>query len=471
MTDDYRQAEARSRLTIDPKEIDWGPPKSRPDDWPDDPAVRRFTEWLKSLIPKEEWAERRLAHFFAMYGAGMPVARERRPDLPFVFNAGEDRGGWYLFLAESWIDHIGDYEPAQGSRVIPLFQMLGAHFDLLMQIEGVEEHARRILVGDAKSPDGAVFELLVALAYKRAGWPTVRFVEERKDAKTPDLIVMSDEQVWSVECKRVSKARYSQIERDLLWRRWRPVMGMVEGLHLSLFFDVTFNVEVSEVSDEFLAELAVSALQAGGIYAFDNDIAVGRVSPIDMDSVRAEVRTRPVLQSSQRMFELLTGSYEPTFAYAAAMEMKSWSVNPRYVEDIGAGSIIRWRSIAPNALNAKARHFKRQLAEATKQLRGWGPAVLHIGHEAMEGQPAEALRHGRLKTMISEFDLKGVWLFWIMVHHFVFESPPDAAWVAEETVDSHGSQHIPCPLRSPRVLELPDEEPGTPPWEPKADAT
>lgn len=466
MTDDYRQAEARSRLTIDPKDIDWGPPKARSEDWPDDPDVRRFTEWLRSLIPAEEWAERRLAHFFAMYGAGMPVARDRTPDLPFVFNAGEDRGGWYLFLAESWIDHISDYEPAQGSRVIPLFQTLGSGFDLLMQVEGVEEHARRILVGDVKSPDGALFELLVALAYKRAGWPVVRFVEERKDAKTPDLIVMSDEQVWSVECKRVSKARYSQIERDQLWRRWRPVMGMVEGLRISLYFDVTFKAELPDVPEDYLAQLAVAALQARGVLEFDDAIAVGRVSPIEMEAVRTEVRARPVLQSSPRMFELLTGAYEPTFAYAAAMEVKSWSVNPRYAEDIGAASIIRWRSINQNALHAKARHFKRQMAEATKQLRGWGPAVLHIGHEAMEGQPAEALRHERLKTMIGEFDTAGVWLFWVMVHHFVFESPPHAAWVAEETVDWHGATGAVCPLPlPPRVLELPNDEPGKAPWE------
>ena len=466
MTDDYREAEARARLTIDPADIDWGPPRERSEDWPDDPDVRRFTEWLRGLIPAKEWEQRRLAHFFALYGAGMPVDRERTPELPFTFDAGEDRGGWYLFLAEAWIDHISDYEPAQGSRIIPLFKMLGAGFDLLIQVAGVEERARRILKGDAKSPDGALFELLVALAYKKAGWPTVNFVEERKDSKTPDLVVASDEQVWAIECKRMSKARYSQIERDLLWRRWRPVMNMMEQLRFSLYFDVTFKAEVSAVPDDYLVGLTAMALSAGGTLEVDDDIAIGRVSRIAMDAVRAEVRERPVLQSSQRMFELLTGDYAPTFAYASAMVTKAWSVNPRYIEDIDAASIIRWRSVHENTINAKARHFKRQMAEANRQLRGWGPAVLHLGHEAMEGHPAEAARRERLDAMIRGFDTEGVWLFWIMVHHFTFESPPDGGWVAEETVDWNGTGGIPCPLPlPPRLLVLPNDEPGTPPWQ------
>lgn len=466
MFDDYREAEARARLTIDPADIDWGPPLERSDEWPDDPDTRRFTEWLRSLLPAEEWERRRLAHFFALYGAGMPVDRERTPDLPFNLEAGEDRGGWYLFLAESWIDHISDYEPAQGSRIIPLFQMLGANFDLLMEVEGVEARARRILVGDAKAPDGALFELLVALAYKRAGWSTVRFVEERRDQKTPDLIIMNGEQVWAVECKRMSKARYSQIERDLLWRLWRPVMSMVEQRRFSLYFDLTFKSEVSEVPEDYLVRLAGHALEAGGQMEVNDAFAAGRVSPIDISAVQAEVRERPVLHPSQRLFELLTGEYAPTFAYAAAMEMKAWSVNPRYIDDLSVASIIRWRSIHENAINAKARHFKRQMAEATRQLRGWGPAVLHLGHEAMEGQPAEAARRERLNAVIRDFNTQGVWLFWIMIHHFSFESPPDAAWVAEETVDWHGTDRAPSPLPlPPRLLQLPNDEPGQPPWE------
>lgn len=166
------------------------------------------------------------------------------------------------------------------------------------------------------------------------------------------------------------------------------------------------------------------------------------------------------------MFELLTGEYAPTFAYAAAIEAKAWSVNPRYIEDVGVASIIRWRSVHENAINAKARHFKRQMAEATRQLRGWGPSVLHLGHEAMEGQPAEAARRERLNAVIRNFDTQGVWLFWILLHHFTFESPPDSGWVAEETVDWNGTGRIPCPLPlPPRLLALRNDEPGTPPWE------
>ena len=162
----------------DPRLWDWGPPKKRPASWPDDPDVRRFMEWLRSLLPPSDWENRRFAHVSKLHGVGIYYkSRDDMPTLPHTYVANEDKAGWYLMLAEAYVNHIADYEPGQGSRVIPLFKALGRDFDLLMDIEGVEERARRMLTSERKQPDAILFELLVALSCRRDGWSVVRFIE------------------------------------------------------------------------------------------------------------------------------------------------------------------------------------------------------------------------------------------------------------------------------------------------------
>lgn len=108
------------KLRTDPNLWDWGPPKDRPAAWPDDPDVRRVMEWLRSLIPSEEWKARRFAHVSKLHGVGIYFeSREDMPNLPQTYVADEDIGGWYLMLAEAYVDHIADYEPAQGTAPRP----------------------------------------------------------------------------------------------------------------------------------------------------------------------------------------------------------------------------------------------------------------------------------------------------------------------------------------------------------------
>ncbi len=60
--------------------------------------------------------------------------------------------------------------PDAMARIVPFITRLGKELDKLRTIRGVEQRAARMMVSDRRQPDSALFELLVALAYRRGGW-------------------------------------------------------------------------------------------------------------------------------------------------------------------------------------------------------------------------------------------------------------------------------------------------------------
>lgn len=426
----------RLRPGVDLETWDWGPPKVRPPQWPDDLDVRRSMEWMRSLIPEAEWKRRRFEHVKKLHGViDMPSA----DGLPQRFLAGEDWAGWYLLLAEAFVDHIADYEPAQGSRVIPLFKVLGRDFDLLMSIEGIEDRARRMLDNGRAQPDGALFEMLCALAYRRDGWPNVRFIpEEPGIRKTPDFEIWDARERWRVECKRLGRSEYSKAERDHFWRLWSGVRPLIETRGVSIFFDLRFRREIHDVPREYMHDLGMRIIKHGSAITVDDEWAEGRVSWTDLRPLQAVLKNDVVLHPSQRLFELLTGVYQPTAAYTGAFRFKAWENNGRYIDELDIATLARWRCIAPASINIKARHFLRQLVDANRQLEDWGPAIVHMGLEAMEGGDVEVVRRPKTLEMVRGFDAKPTDLRWLYLHYFFHESPPDMSWAMEETTDWFG---------------------------------
>jgi hypothetical protein len=419
-------------------------------------------EWLRSFIPKVEWEERRLAHVRKLYGL---APYDRQDGLPESFVADEDVGGWYLMLAEAFVDHIAEYEPAQGSRIIPLFKVLGRDFDLLMTIEGVEERARRIVGQDRRQPDGVLFELLVALAYRRDAYSRVRFLSERSTGKTPDFQAESATHSWAIECKKLGRAQYSKDERDFFWRLWRPVMPVWEKNGLSVFLDLDFHRELATVPADYLVSLLNGLFKNGSVVAVDDEWCRGQVTWLDAARLRSFLESQVVLNPSQRLYQLLTGSYDPHGTYASVVDIEPYPGNPRFIDKFNRGCVAKWRSSSPAAVKAKARHFLRQLAEANSQLQGYGPGIVHIGFEAMEGPHIELVRHQRLLKMATGFDAAATDLQWLYIHHFVHESPPDEAWAVNETVEWFSKPPAgPAPRRDRRVVVPEPGEVAEPPW-------
>lgn len=453
------------KMRGDPDTWDWGPPKTRPPTWPDDPDVRRAMEWFRDLIPSAEWKTRRLAHVKKLHGAhASPLPDE----LPHPFVADDDIGGWYLMLAEAFVDHIADYEPAQGSRVVPLFKVMGRDFDLLMSIEGVEERARRMLTTERGQPDGAMFELITALAYRRDGWPAVRFLQEHPGvARVPDFEVVGPQGKWTVECKRIGRSEYSRNERDQFWRLWRGAMPVIQNGKVSIFFDLDFRREVKEVPDSYLHDLSTRIIKNGAAITVDDEWATGRVSWTDLVPIQEFLKHDVVLYPSRRLSELLIGQFDRLASYAGAYICKPWRHNARYIDKLDVATIARWKCSAPASIRAKARHFLRQIADANHQLNGYGPSIIHIGLEVMEGSGVEAARRPRIMQMVRDFNPRQTDLHWIYIHYFVYESPPKVAWVMEETTDWFAMKWPPGPIpRSAVYLVIPSESETVPnPWD------
>jgi hypothetical protein len=80
------------------------------------------------------------------------------------FFAEADTFGWCLFLADAFLDHIWNYEPIFGSRVVPIIASIGRNLDLLKSTEGIAARAARLIHEERRQPNGRLFEMLVAAA-------------------------------------------------------------------------------------------------------------------------------------------------------------------------------------------------------------------------------------------------------------------------------------------------------------------
>lgn len=153
----------------------------------DDPDVRRAYEWFQQFLEQADWIDRVAAIEAAIEEViePRPSRGEAQDHKPLSIDA--DRMGWYLYLVHTALDDPLKYEPIQGSRVLPIFKRLGADLDLVTTIGGVEDRIARMFGSERDQPDAALFELLIALLWRRNGYDPVEFIPERSDSKTPDF--------------------------------------------------------------------------------------------------------------------------------------------------------------------------------------------------------------------------------------------------------------------------------------------
>jgi len=135
-------------------------------------------------------------------------------------------------------------------------------------------------------------------------------------------------------------------------------------------------------------------------------------------------------------------------------------MSPCYLKECDLAILLRWQTIAPAAIDAKARDVLTRLAEANRQLPVDKPGIVHIGFEAVEGDDVERARYDKILASTGKFDPRGKPLEYVYCHYFVPESPPDEAWAFDETVQWRRiTGRDPRPLRSP-FLVLPRETAG-----------
>jgi hypothetical protein len=422
------------------------PPKTRPDYWPDNANVRRAVDWFKSLMSDTEWSRRREAAAHKLYSAALGEPND--PSGKGRFFAEADTFGWYLFLADAFIDHFWNYEPMFGSRVIPIFEAIGRNLPLLEAVPGVRERVRKIVGSEKRQPNGGIFEFLVAGAYRRAG-ADVTFVEETPGrGKSSDMLVQFDGSEWAIECKRMETSEYGERERAQMRELWGPSSAWLSKIERSTFGDVHFTVEIEAVPAHYLSgkvkEWLASSLPS---FAWKDEISYGIVGDLDLTPLQAVLADNEVLAVGTRMQELLSGRYVRNANYISVLKMKP-AKNPRWIEDCSLAILIRWESEAPAAIDAKARDILRKLAEATEQLPENKAGIIHIGFEAVDGDEVEKARYEKIIRSVSGFDPRSKHLEYVFCHYFVPESPPDQSWAFDETTQWFGIRPtLPLPLK------------------------
>jgi len=219
--------------------------------------VQRALDWFLSFIDPVEWRRRKEAIEQQLEAVhSFRASPEEAITLePVAITINSDRIGWYLYLAETALTEATKYEPIQGARILPIFERLGADFEQLIRIGGIEDKVMRMLSLEMANPDSGLFEILVALLWKKNGWREVEFVPESPPEKRPDIKASSRNAEWAIECNRLAKSsEYSQRERKKWLRMWRYLRDFLIDRRIPAVLDIVFHVELETLPDDFLRE-------------------------------------------------------------------------------------------------------------------------------------------------------------------------------------------------------------------------
>lgn len=432
-------------------------------DWTEDPDVRAAYDWFEEIIGHDSWMHRRakiekyLDRAFANRSRPIPLTD---PSCRVLFE--KDLFAWYMYLADAYLTNPLGYEFEQGARVIPVFKALGRALDQLETIQGIRARARRLSVTTSSDPDGHIFEILVALAYKRNGWNHVALIPESNNRRTPDIIVKNGKVQWLVECKRMAKdSSYSRNER-LKWLRMYPLLGQyLAACRRSLIIDIVFHVELDMLDDHFLADNLLPKLDliCCPCLLVDNNVWTVHIDFVDYAKVKQRLRECNVKLYSASMRELIMKESDSRRGYTLMVLGAPSKIAKTYISDIQFAAGVVWSCDAESTVQKKARYIRRQLAKATRQLPKGHPGVVHIGLESLDGIEVERERYKRIVDTVINFDATPKNLQWVYCHIFDPRVPPDKCWDFGETVYYFGRENpLPEPLQWRSVVLPPSVE-------------
>ena len=420
----------------------------KPPSWPENPDLRSAVEWFTSFMSEAEWRERRRAVLNRFINAAngslaMDLSGEGR------FFSRDDQFGWYLFLAQAKLDHPTIYDFNFGARVVPVFEAIGRNLLFLKDIEGIQHRVTRLVGVERGQPNGCLYELLVAAAYRARGG-LVRFLPEQPGvAKRHDLDVQLNGINFAVECKRMEAGEYTDQERERARCLWLPTARRLHANDVSVLAKVAFSVALEQIPDDYLAKHA-TYWQAKRILApheWQDDYATGSIGLLNMKPLQDVLEDHDVAITGPRLAQLLTGKHRRN-----AKNIKTITVemgeNPVYVSQCHQAVVLDWESHSEDAIAKKARDVRRRLADAVKQLPKDRPGVVHIGLETVDGDDVEKVRFDRIKATLASFDSGEKPLTHVYINWFEAEVPPEASEVFDETCHWHSFVETP-----PRPLE------------------
>jgi hypothetical protein len=438
---------------IDP---DWTAPRVG-QNWRDDELMLAVA-WLKSFVPRRDM-DRRIDAAKDYLAA----ARERMRDgvqAPLFDPA--DMAAWYILQAETFATDRVYWSPEGVMRAVPFLTRIGKEITLLLSVKGVDERAARMMLADRRQPDSGIYELLVALAYRRGGWDRVEFVPETPGrGRTPDLHVFRPRSRWAVECKRLAPSPYAMREQVRGIELAESVHALSLEMYESVVVEVKYKIELADVPNDYLGAHVRSAIKQRSLSPWDDEIASGRVRPVNWPLTRKVLAKDDVYFGGSRMIELLIGYYVHEADHSMAAKWRPSPSRPAYAETVYQASVVSWQSLSDTAVLQKARHFRRILANAEGQLPSDRPGVIHIGIESYAGAKVDLTRHIRNTFEARSFATRKSRLRWVYGNYFVPEQTTrkEESWAITETMVPYkiGSHRTRWPLPG-HMLVSPEDE-------------
>lgn len=428
--------------------VDTGPAWTAPRDGHDwrDENILKATQWLRSLVPAVEFEGRmtRTREFFQN-----ATTEWQKGNLVPPYDAA-DAIAWYIFQAETFATDRRFLVIPEMVRIAPLITRLGMDLEILKSVDGVETRARRVMTGGKSNPDNGIFEILVALAYKRRGWKTVEFIAEQPGlAKTPDICVYDGRRRWAVECKRLSPT----VLEEGIAQRGSTLSDPVHKLSMergrTLVTTTIFLEDLHSIPDDYLLTKAEEYLRSGK-GRWEDERSRGIIRDIDWRLARHVLSKDDVYFGSSRMIELLTGSYRHDAQHSLLIKWRPSTNRPLYAEEVYHANIVSWTDRSKATMERRSRHFRSVVGRAERQLPNDRPGVIHIGMENWHGPSLDARRHIKNYLEARTFEAAGSRLRWIYTNYFVPELTTDKneSWAFTETMVPYkiGSHSTAWPL-------------------------
>ncbi|WP_430413820.1 hypothetical protein [Parasphingorhabdus sp.] len=377
-------------------------------------------DWLTSLVPSDDW-ERRLAAVEQRF----QLAKERwaQGDRVALFD-GADTVAWYLHQAHRYADpdiRQDCFIPAC-YRIAPLLRRIGQLKPTLMSIAGAEERAHRMLIENIVQPDDGIYELLVAGAYARRGWSSVKFVDEAPGLeKRQDLLASRGDEEWAIECKRSGRSGYAAEERIAGEKIAEKAHELARARGASLIILARFKEELNILPHDYLETKTRVFLKGTEPYEWSDEHGEGAIFPVDWTDLYSVMRHDDIFFGSSRMVELLLGHYEPSADFSMAGDWTPADGRPLHSSWVNQLSLVVWRSSSEEAARRKATHFRSLVSRAANQLPGNIPGVVHVGYEAVGGNSVDNKRHELNRREMATFNPASSGLRIVYGNYFMHE--------------------------------------------------
>jgi len=419
----------------------------------DDQDLRAALGWFHEIDPTSGGLAKRIIsaqEFFRAHAAERELQWPEPTDLLMK----SDLIASYLAQADAFLQEPRSYDLTLAAHIVPFIKHIGMGLKVLRRMPGVVDRARRLLNPKQEHPDGALYELIAAIRYAHEEFE-VEFVPESA-CRSADLRVGPPDSTKDlyIECKRLRPSDYELREKASIKALFAPLARLIHERRLSVFVDVQFVAELTKVPRTYLADRVASAAQAPlqllNGYPWRDRYAEGVVRQTHIAHVRADTDEHGPLIVGPKMWRLLTGEVLQSGSYHVALQAKSDDRDPRYVDDVLYASVLSWQCLAPESIDARARHISSLLARIDRQLEMAPMGIAHIGMYAERDTVSADLRRARNIAAVRRFRANSK-LTDVYLHYYLPRISENHSWTIDETADSSSRLDAPL-LDDPRLL-------------------